>query len=301
MKDILFKKLSIEDRKDVEFYLKKYPAPCISVFTFSTLVAWERIYHYQWAVFDSTLLIKFTDTEDFKDQLACPIGEFSSNLQKKIIEYARTLDYRLKIYGVSEDFINKNAEFVSYFEIVNRPDLDNYIYLSENLATLKGRKYQPKRNLLSQFERNYNWTSESISTENISDCFDVINKIYYDKKELTKDPSLSQELESLSFVLNNYSKLEEMGILIRIDGKPVAFSIYDQLNSSMCVIHYEKAIKEYKGLYQLINRETAKQILSSGYKYINREEDLGIEGLRKAKLSYNPVKMCRAQVLIFKK
>jgi hypothetical protein len=299
MKDILFKNVSIEDRESIEFYLSKYSSFCLSIFTFASLVTWERVYHYQWAVSNNTLILKFIDPEDNNEHLIQPIGEFPLNLQNKIIEYARSLGYKLKIYGVSDLFIEKYTEFVSRFERTEHRDMDNYIYLAEDLVLLNGGKYQPKRNLLKQFETNNNWTSEPISAENIRDCFKVIGGVY-DKKEPDENLFLSQELESLDFVLNNFLKFKEEGVLIRIDGKPVAFSIYEHLNPSMCVVHYEKAMREYKGLYQLINRETAKAIFSKGYKYINREEDLGIEGLRKAKLSYCPVKMCLAHVLVFK-
>jgi len=300
MKDILFKNVLIEDKESIEFYLSKYPSFCLSIFTFSSLVTWGMFYHYQWAVSGDTLLLKFIDPEDQRDHLIQPIGEFPSCLQDKIIEYARSLDYKLKIYGVSEAFINERPKFVSLFEQAEHRDLDNYIYLAEDLVSLSGRKYQPKRNLLSQFEKNNVWTSEPISIENVPACFEIINKIY-DKKESDENSFLSKELETLDFVLNNFLKLKEEGILIRIDGKPAAFSIYEQLNSSMCVVHHEKAMREYKGLYQLVNRETAKKILQNGYKYINREEDLGIEGLRKAKLSYYPTKLCPANILVFKK
>lgn len=299
MKDIAFKNVSMEDREPIEFYLSKYPSFCLSIFTFSSLATWGRVYHYQWAVSGGTLLLKFTGPEDQKEHLMQPIGEFPSDLQGKIIEYARSLDYGLKIYGISNEFIDKYPEFVSHFEPVEHRDMDNYIYLAEDLALLNGRKYQPKRNLLNQFEKNNSWTSEPISAENIPACFEVINKVY-DKKELGENSFLSQELESLDFVLNNFKELKEDGVLIRIDGDPAAFSIFEHLNPSMCAVHYEKAMREYKGLYQLINRETAKRILSKGYKYINREEDLGIEGLRKAKLSYCPIELCPANVLVFK-
>ncbi|MCL5017427.1 MAG: phosphatidylglycerol lysyltransferase domain-containing protein [Patescibacteria group bacterium] len=300
MKGMIFKNFSLEDKETIDPYLSKYYSSCLSVFTFSTFMSWGSIYRYKWAIANDTLLIKFTEPEDRRDQLVCPIGEFPKKLQDEVIEYARSLEYELKIYGVSEEFIGRYVEFVSHFERVDRRDMDNYIYLAESLALLEGRKYQPKRNLLSQFEKNYKWTSESISSGNISDCFAVMDNIY-GKRDLGGNLSISQELESLDFVLNNFEKLKEEGILIRIDGKPVAFSIYEPINSLMCAVHYEKAEKEYRGLYQLINRETAKKILSEGYKYINREEDLGIEGLRKAKLSYYPIKMCPAFVLVFKK
>lgn len=300
MKDIIFKNISIEDGEIIELYLSKYASLCISFFSFSSLMAWKNVYKYQWAVLENTLLLKFCNVEDGRGYLMQPIGEFPLSLQNKIIKYARSLDYKLKIYGVSGLFIDTFIEFISNFEQAEHRSMDNYVYLSEDLASLNGGRYQPKRNLIKQFETNNNWTAESISIENIPACFEVINKIY-NIKELDKDSSIFQELESLDFILNNFIKLKQEGILIRINKEPVAFSIYGRLNSLMAVVHYEKAIKEYKGLYQLINRETSKKILQNGYKYINREEDLGIEGLRKAKLSYYPVKMCPAHLLVFKK
>jgi len=300
IKDIVFKKVTIEDKEAIEFYLLKYSAFCLSAFTFSSLVAWERVYRYQWAIVNDTLLLKFITIEDGKEQFMQPIGEFPKSLQDKIIQYAKKLNYRLTIYGVSNAFISKHPVFVSHFERTEHRDMDNYIYSAEDLALLKGGNFQPKRNLITQFEKNNNWTSEPISIANIPDCFEVVNKIY-NQNELDADSYLAHELKALEFVLKHFSQFKEEGVLIRVDGKPVAFSIYEHLNPSTCVVHFEKAMREYKGLYQLVNRETAKKIYSKGCKNINREEDLGIEGLRKAKLSYHPLELCPAYALVYKK
>jgi len=298
MKDINFKKVTFEDRVEIEFFLNKFSSFCLSAFTFSTLVAWERVYHYQWTISDDTLLLKFISLEDNKEHLMQPVGEFRTTLQDKIVRYARSLSYRLTIYGVSNEFISRFPEFVSHFERAEHRDMDNYIYSAEDLAILKGGNYQPKRNLIKQLETNNHWSSEAVSEENVPACLEIINKIC-DQNELDKDSYLGHELKALEFVLTHFSRLKQHGILIRIDNKPVAFSIYEHLNPSTCVVHFEKAMREYKGLYQLVNRETAKQILLKGCKYINREEDLGIEGLRKAKLSYHPLELCPAHALIF--
>jgi hypothetical protein len=300
IKDIVFKKVTLEDKDAIEFYLLKYSSFCLSAFTFSSLLAWERVYHYEWTVLNDTLLLKFITIEDGKEQLMQPIGKFPKSLQDKIIKYAQSLNYPLTIYGVSNNFISKNPVFVSYFERSEHRDMDNYIYSAEDLALLKGRNYQPKRNLITQFETNNNWTSEPITIANIPDCFEVVNKIYK-QNELDADSYLAHELKALDFVLNHFTQLKEEGVLIRIERNPVAFSLYEHLNPSTCVVHFEKAMREYKGLYQLVNRETAKKIAAKGCKHINREEDLGIEGLRKAKLSYYPIELCPAHALVYKK
>ena len=300
MKDIIFKKVTIEDKEAIELFLFKYSSFCLSAFTFSSLVAWERVYFYQWSIVNDTLLLKFITIEDGKEQLMQPVGEFPKSLQDKIIQYAQTLDYRLTIYGISNTFVSQHPEFVAHFERTEHRDMDNYIYSAEDLALLKGKEYQPKRNLINQFETNNNWIAEPISEANITDCFDVINKIC-SQSEVDPNSYLAHELKALEFVLKHFSQFKEEGVLIRVDGKPVAFSIYEHLNPSTCVVHFEKAMREYKGLYQLVNRETAKKIYSKGCKNINREEDLGIEGLRKAKLSYHPLELCPAHALVFKK
>jgi hypothetical protein len=300
MKDIIFKKVTIEDKEAIELFLFKYSSFCLSAFTFSSLVAWERVYNYQWSIVNDTLLLKFITIEDGKEQLMQPVGEFPKSLQDKIIQYAQTLDYRLAIYGVSNAFVSQHPEFVAHFERTEHRDMDNYIYSAEDLALLRGKEYQPKRNLINQFETNNNWIAEPISEANITACFDVINKIC-SQSEVDPNSYLAHELKALEFVLKHFSQFKEEGVLIRVDGKPVAFSIYEHLNPSTCVVHFEKAMREYKGLYQLVNRETAKKIYSKGCKNINREEDLGIEGLRKAKLSYHPLELCPAHALVFKK
>lgn len=289
----------MEDKEEIKALLREYSSFCLSAFTFASLVSWETVYHYQWTVSDQTLLIKFITPEDKQEHLLQPVGEFGSELQQEIFRYAATLNYKLKIYGVSESFIKRHPEFTSHFERTEYRDMDNYIYSAEDLAKLEGKRYQPKRNLLYQFENKYNWTSEPISQENISGCFEVLQKVYT-PDEANPGSSLGQELNVLEFVLTHFTPLEQHGILVRVDLDPVAFSLFENLNPTTCVVHFEKAIREYKGLYQMINRETAKYIFARGYQYINREEDLGIEGLRKAKLSYYPLTLCPAQALTFK-
>jgi uncharacterized protein len=296
---IAFKPFLVEDKETVENYLRKDSSLCLGAFTFSSLVSWENLYRYQWAVVDETLLLKLTNVEEKVEHLMLPFGAFPIDLQNKIIRYAQSLSYKLMIYGVSDEFIYKYPEFVSYFEKAEIREFDNYIYLTESLALLKGREFQNKRNLINQFEANNTWTCEPISEINIPDCIHILNTIY-NTQDLEADFYLSYEVKALNFVLKHFDLLMEEGILIRVNGSPVAFSIYEQLNTSTYVVHFEKAMKEYKGLYQLVNRETAKIILLKGFKYINREEDLGIEGLRKSKLSYHPIALCPSIALVYR-
>jgi hypothetical protein len=300
MKDLAFKQITIEDKETIEYYLNKDSLILLGAFTFCSLVSWEKLYHYQWAVAEDTLLFKFTTVDDAQEHLLKPFGEFPLPLQEKIISYAQSLKYKLTLFGASDEFIDHHAAFAAHFDKVNIREFDNYVYLTENLALLNGRDFQSKRNLINQFETNNTWTSEPISTSNIPDCNSLLNSIYTED-DLKTDFYLGYEVKTLDFVLEHFARLGVEGILIRAGGRPVAFSIYEPLNASTYVVHFEKALKEYKGLYQLVNRETAKNIAAKGIRYINREEDLGIEGLRKSKLSYHPAELTPSHALVFKK
>lgn len=299
MEELKFRKIALQDKEVIKPVLRKYSSFCLSAFSFASLVSWESVYHYKWVISENTLLIRFLTLEENKEHFLQPVGEFTADLQKIVLQYASMLDYPLTIFGVSETFIKHFPHFVSHFEVTRYRDLDNYIYSSEDLALLKGKDYQPKRNLIHQFEKQHSWTSEPIEAVNIEDCYNVMQKIYNNESQ-KKDAYLGFELKVLEFVLRNYTELEQNGILVRIKGEPVAFSIFEFLNATTCVVHFEKAMREYKGLYQLINREAAQFIFSKGYPHINREEDLGIEGLRKAKLSYHPLNLCPAFALVYR-
>jgi uncharacterized protein len=298
MSEINFNRLNLSNRTLIESYLSNYSRMCLTTESFSSLMAWESIYQNQWAEAYNTLLFKFTDPESKKEQLSQPIGEFPEVLQQKLIHFADKLNYPIQINNVSEGFIQAFPEFTSRFELKKPRDLFSYIYSAEDLALLNGREYQPKRNLIHQFEKLYSWEVETMSISNCKDCIEVLDEMYAES-DVKHDSDLSNELRALRFVLNHFSELQFQGLLLKVNGKSIAFSLYELSGSSTAKVCFEKALKAYKGVYQLINRETAKKILSAGYKYINREEDLGIEGLRKAKLSYHPIELCPSRILVY--
>ncbi len=166
-----------------------------------------------------------------------------------------------------------------------RNDFD-YIYNASDLAELSGRKYHSKRNHIAKFIRKHpDWSYETISETNYSECIELANRW------LLENPG-SHDLEIENTIIRR--ALESMdfygleGGMIRINGIPVAFTIGEKLNDNIFVVHFEKSLKEYAECYSLINREFSSRI-AEHFQLINREEDLGIEGLRRAKLSYYPV------------
>lgn len=294
-----FKEFELLDQDILKPILSGYDRICLSGYTFASLMSWSHVYHYKWAVIGGrSLLITTAPKNDYHKHFLQPKGLFSEHCQTEFINHLKSLDYTAKIYGVCPLFLEKHADFSSHFDIIDDPGLYNYIYRTKDLAFLQGRDYQPKRNLINQAEKLYKYTTEAITKTNISDVKNILSEI--EKDILEEDINLLNEKIVLQYTLDNYSDLKQQGLLIRIEGKPTAFSIYEKLNQDTAVIHFEKALRSYKGLYQLINRETAKEIHTKGYEFINREEDLNIAGLRKAKLSYCPVNLCKTSILVLK-
>jgi hypothetical protein len=111
---------------------------------------------------------------------------------------------------------------------------------------------------------------------------------------------MERELAALECTLRHFVEFDQQGILISVEGRPVAFSIYEAINPATVAIHFERALRSYKGLYQVVNWEAAKVIEAQGFEFINREEDLGDPGLRDAKLSYHPIEVVPAYEMTFK-
>ena len=177
------------------------------------------------------------------------------------------------------------AAYPGRFEAAeSRSDFD-YIYKKEDLAELSGKKYHSKRNHIAKFTRRYpDWKYEEIDSSNIAECISLEEQWCAESGE---DADLQIEKQIIIRALNDMAGYGLDGGLIRVDGKAVAFTIAEPLSSNIYDIHFEKALKEYAEAYTVINREYASR-LAEKYEYINREEDLGVEGLRKAKLSYKP-------------
>ncbi len=165
-------------------------------------------------------------------------------------------------------------------------DIFDYVYNSQDLINLSGKKYQPKRNHISFFMRNNNWKYEKITRDNIPECIEM-NKAWIESYDPEFRSRLNEEFNIIKLVFDNYETLGFTGGLIRADGKVIAYTMGERLGEKTFCTHFEKAFSDIRGAYPVINQQFAENELS-GYKYINREDDVGLENLRKAKLSYHP-------------
>lgn len=159
----------------------------------------------------------------------------------------------------------------------------DYLYLRDDLAFLAGTKFHKKRTHISKFEREHpSWSFESLTPANVTEAMKVAEQWLIAQGD---SPALRHEFKAIGTALEHMEQLKLSGGLLRVEGKAVAFSVVSIINPLVADIHYEKCLPEYRDAYPLINRETARMLTTQ---YINREEDLNIEGLRKAKLSYHP-------------
>ena len=160
-------------------------------------------------------------------------------------------------------------------------------YLREDLATLKGKKYQAKRNHINKFNKKFAYEYIPITPELVPECLQLECKWYKANREDNDEEDLNDERRSIIYALNHYDELGLIGGAICVDHQIVAFTFGAPINHNTFGVHVEKANVNYEGAYAVINKEFASH-LPEKYTYVNREEDLGIPGLRQAKLSYNP-------------
>lgn len=266
-------------------------------YCFGNIYMWSQIYDNR-ICNDNGIFVSadFTD----KPVFCYPIGNGDKKATiEKLIEYTKEKGITLEFFGLTE----KDKDELSYlfpkqFEIHEERDSFDYLYTSESLANLAGRKLASKRNHISYFEKTFDWKYEPITPENINQCA-ILNE-HWEKLNREKNPEeIGEENLAIKIALDNYFDLGFEGGILTIQGEAVAFTFGERLNDNTFCTHVEKAYGNIRGAYQMINREFARQ-LKDRYEYINREEDTGSEGLRRAKLSYHPHRLIIKYSAIYK-
>jgi hypothetical protein len=291
-----FKKLELSDRAVLDKTLLHFPQR-ISGFTFAALFSWAPAYHYAWAKSeDGTIFISCELSANGEKHFLQPVGPFGAEARDRFLHLLGKLGPGAKIFGVGAEFIAKNPDFASRFNIQNDRSLANYLYNTHDLAALGGKFYAKKRNLVAQAHKLYKYTVHEMTPENSRECLSVLEQP--NEKQGGADQTFKNEYLAIEAAVKNFAALSQDGILIKVNDQAGAFSIFEALAPEISVIHFEKADIRHKGIYQIINQETAKTIAAKGIPYINREEDLGIAGLRQAKLSYGPMEIIPSYTLI---
>lgn len=277
------KPLTIHDRSLFYEYYKENPAKC-SYLSFANLFLWKDAEDIHFFEYEHHLVVTGKSLYNGQRYFMMPLGGCLCGKLKAYLDENFGTDYH--IYGITHQDVDKVVENCGDFFLIQRErDMDNYVYLSEKLISLSGKKLHGKRNHINAFKEQYSYTYEPLTEDNLEKLIPFIEDWYQTKSEA--DASLFLEKTALQNALSHFAELNLKGAMLVVDGKVVAFSIGEQLNEDTALIHFEKADVSYRGAYPMINQQFVENEWSH-LTYINREDDMGIEGLRKAKLSYQP-------------
>ena len=254
-------------------------------FNFVSAYLWTREYQLKVAVLDDTLIKAYYRDDGTIWGYCMPSGKNVPGAVEAVFADAKERGQRAYFgYMSQKERDALEALYPGRFDFVRSLTTQDYIYRSEDLANLAGKKYHGKRNHISKFNRTYeNTRVEAITADNSADVLTVV-RLWCEENGL--DHTRYPEVDVIREALDNLEPFGMRGILLYVDDKPVAMALGNEISPLCFDINFEKALTEYDGSYSVINNEFAKRL--TNYTYINREEDMGIEGLKKAKLSYHP-------------
>jgi hypothetical protein len=281
-----FKPLALEDRDLLQGLLWDYH-PETSELTFTNLFMWQSHYGYQWCREGEGLLVVSTAAPGAAWALP-PVGPPPrADLCRQLLVWLR------ETHGMAEPTIERAdprlaAELAGMAEFVVEPVRDHfdYVYRSADLIQLAGGKYHTQRNHINSFNRDHHYRYETLRPEHLPACLDLGAR-WCEMKRCDQDLSLTGEAAAVNVALANFQALKLKGGVILINDRVAAFACGELLNPETAVVHLEKADPELRSLYAVINQQVTRENWA-GVPLINREQDLGEPGLRKAKLSYHP-------------
>lgn len=255
-------------------------------YCFGNLYIWSRVYKNMIADFNGILLVRDC-TEKSSYLYPCGTGDKKSAVEELIRFSEAEGDGPLEMYCLTaKSRAELDSLFPGKFSFVEERAYFDYIYNCEDLIDLAGRKYHSKRNHITYFKNNFDWAYEKITHENLAECYEM-NRKWEKLHAGENDAALDDELDAIRRGFIKFEELGFVGGLLRRDGEVIAYTFGEEINSEVFCVHAEKAYSDIRGAYPMINQQFCEHELFS-YKYINREDDTGDEGLRKAKLSYNP-------------
>ncbi|NYT05635.1 MAG: DUF2156 domain-containing protein [Methanomicrobiales archaeon] len=278
-----FLPVSISDRDLFVRHYAKYPQDH-SDNSFTNMVCWNHYAGYRYARIKSSIVL--ASTVEGETSFRPPIGPRDPDLLREVLRLAAREGAEKPLHI----FSNAMKEWIQqqYPALVLYPDRDyaDYVYATTDLAQLPGKKYLSIRRQLNKFRKNCDYVIEPISRENFCEVREFLAK-WCEWKHCDESPVLAYEKDAVLFAVDHFFELGVSGITVRVDGGITGMAIYDELSRDAAVVHFEKGLPDCEGIYKEVNQATAQQLLDR-YRYVNRESDLGISGLREAKMRYHP-------------
>ncbi|MDR2459859.1 MAG: phosphatidylglycerol lysyltransferase domain-containing protein [Deltaproteobacteria bacterium] len=278
--------LTIEHRPIFRDFEKKFPL-LGSDPNFTNMFIWMNYYHFRWAQQADSLCV-IASPQGARNFSFAPLGDFTDLKAWDLI-----LD------NMEDPYFSRVPDHIAKFIIEKRPnwsvvpDRDNsdYIYLGDKLRTLSGRAMHQKKNHFNYFRQNYNHTTLPITPSLFDELLEVEDKWLTLKLERGGEGSqFTMEKEAIHNILSNFQTLEVKGVAVKVDGRIEAFSIGEMLSEDTAVVHVEKGNPEIRGIYVALCSAFCSLIYPEAT-YINREQDLGLPGLRRSKESLKPLRL----------
>lgn len=285
---LTFKSIELKDKDIINLHLNQqnYRA---SDLCFTNLYSWGKKFDTQFATTDEWLFIRFRDNNNRNSYLK-PIGNGNIKAAIEIImDDHKQFDTIFQIRGLTQKMIDEiETVMPDTFDYKLNRSVSDYIYTTEKLIHLKGKKLQSKRNHINRFKRENEWKYHTLTGNPIlvKECHEMLDK-WMDVNKEDKDPSLVFDDFATTLMLKNFEYLDLKGGLICVNNEIAAFSIGERLTEDTFIVHVEKAFTTIHGAYNIINQQFIENEAAE-FTYVNREEDMGIENLRNAKLSYQP-------------
>ncbi len=276
-----FQKITVESRQLLDRYLKSADELTCEI-SMVNLLIWQPLYNNEFCIEDGILYLR--SSSDCMQTYSLPFGDIKKGMNKIIQECGN--NYPDIWAQAGERFEQFKSLYGQHYNIIESRNEFDYIYKSEKLITLSGKKLHSKRNHISSFSKQYAWSYQDITSDNADAVLKCADK-WYRQNGSRIDEELKTERKGIALMLDNMHTLDIKGGAISVGGEIVAFTLGSPINDRIYNVHIEKAVSGFETAYTVINREFAARNLRE-YEYVNREDDLGLEGLRRSKLSYHP-------------
>ena len=272
-----------------------------SEFTFTNLFMWRKSYDMRYVILDDMLCIMPQHTGGPRSA-TFPIGfqradgteaDFRPVIETLLQYFSETGETPLIRLYDDETVQKLVSAFPGRFIITEDVSYFDYVYRIDELTQLSGKRFHKKRNHVNKFKSLYNWSYHPLTPELRTECLRLFDTWCQNKQDTI--PGIEEEYEAVHELFDNYEALDVTGGCILVDGEMAAFSVGEPLCGKMVVIPLEHANTEYEGAFSMINQQFLEHEWQA-YEYVNREEDMGLEGMRRAKQSYRPVYMVKKYV-----
>lgn len=291
-----FREITLADKTAFDFVLDQMQ-PELSDYTFTNFYMWQDTYGLQIA-YDEALDYWYilANPPQWKPFFFAPLGDWVDEAKfkaalEKILHYSVDHQMQQLFHRVPEDFVKRVLVLFPQFRTKEDRNTFDYLYNTNDLIELSGRKLHGKRNHLNQFLRSYEWEYQPMDGSVAAECLEL-DTAWFNLHIPEEDGKISGENRAMIEIFSNFQDLGLTGGVIRIGGAIEALTVGEKLNQGTTVVHIEKANTEYRGIYAAINQQFVIKEWSDTLT-INREEDMGLEGLRRAKMAYNPVDLVK--------